>query len=278
MTIEIRNNKILTQGGKVRQVCDPCVPCTIQPPPDPCDELILPDFLDPSDVDFNPSYVLGTTLSTSVTYAGEPDLLIGDYKEIWIVKYFRVVIDENPTVVINFGLSGSNPFSNLSRINRWGSYWDFSVLQRGAFGGSVQVLLVAGGPVGDSAQRQRNVFTCDDTFNEVIDLTDPADNGLRYNIVNPITEGYTSTTTQTVASNPPVTTTTRLHTRTPAVLNPASIPISNCNTVFVLNYRLWCFSQIYNPSFTGNPPGRCDPYPSSGSANVTGSLTLDIEY
>jgi len=274
MTIEIRNNKILTQGGKVRTVCDPCVTCV---PPDPClDGFWYPDFVDPSNVDFNPSYDFNPTITNEVI--GVPFGTNFRYQDISIAKSFRVVVEENPTIVITFELDGSDPYSNLSLINEWGSVWTFVAFKPQFPSGSVSYTLVEGAPVSKRVRRTRNPFTCNETFTETFSEVDPSDNGIEYQIFDPITKKYLYDRTDTTTSNPPVTNTTTLYTRRETAMEPP-LPISSCtDTIFYVEYRLWTWVSVFDPGNTGNPPGRCNELPSVGSVTATGRFTLDVEY
>jgi hypothetical protein len=267
MTIEIRNNKILTQGGKVRQVCDPCVPCIVQPP-DPCEEFFVPGPPpDPEDVDWNPSYRLGTTLSTSATFTTEP---VEDYKELLITKWFRLKIEDNPTININFNLTGADPKDNLSANNNWGSNWGLTIFRLAVSNTQIDIH-----PSNwyDGRSAARNIReNCFESFNYQNVELNPENFNLTYQVGSPVTFKYAHSLTQTFVQVGNERTFTILWTRSTENIGP--FDIATCETVFRLSYRLWCLTTAGK---TPTPPNTC-PYPSSGSTNVTGSLTLDIEY
>jgi len=269
MTIEIRNNKILTQGGKVRQVCDPCVPCTIQPPPDPCDFFYVPSGVDPATVDFNPSYSFGTTLTTSATSTTFTS--VQDAQSLIVIKNFRVVVEEEPTIKVIHQVSGSDVFDNLSVYNAWRSRWQLTMIQ-GAAGIPVGVrTTLAPGPtsIGKEAQRVINP-DCSEEFFEWIYRNDPVDISAEYTIRPNLTFQKWVSVTTTTTNNPPVTKYDNLQTR---IQRPISKSLTSCDTLFRLGYRLDCISIA-----RGQIWGSCQPFPANGSANVTASVTLDIEY
>jgi hypothetical protein len=268
MTIEIRNNKILTQGGKVRQVCDPCVPCTIQPPPDPCDEFYVPNFLDPAAVDFNPSYSFGTTLTTSATSTTSTP--VNDQKVIGIARYFRLVVEEEPTIKVTHQVSGSDVFDNLSSYNQWDTNWTLRMIQAGGPTGFTWTTL-APGPVNILRSATRNIRSdCSEDFLEVIERGDPADISAQYTIRPNLIFRLWGTLNETTTNNPPVTTIDRVVTR---FNQQISRSLTSCNTVFGFGFTMFCRSVA-----GGTGSGSCQPFPANGSANVTASVTLDIEY
>jgi len=259
MTIEIRNNKILTQGGKVRQVCDPCVPCN---PPDPCDEFFVPNFLDPAAVAFNPSYSFGTTLTTSATSTTSTP--VSDQKVIGIPRYFRLVVEEEPTIKVTHQVSGSDVFDNLSAYNEWDTSWSLRMIQVGNIWTTLAVF-----SIGTSALRQIN-SDCSEEFFEVITRNNPEDISAQYTIRPNLIFRLSSFLNETTTVNPPVTTTDRLFTR---FNEGISRSLTSCNTVFGFGFTMFCRSVA-----GGTGSGSCQPFPANGSANVTASVTLDIEY